>query len=142
MQQDGCGYGTALKEAQELGIAETDPSLDVEGRDTANKTVLIANRLFGMSLGPKDITVEGITKITVEDVAAAADADQVIKLIGTAKRNESGVQLSVEPKWLDTSHPLASIGGSEKAISYLTDTMHRITVSGGKSSPVGAAAAL
>ena len=90
-----------------------------------------------MSLGPKGITVEGITKITMEDVAAAADADQVIKLIGTAKRNESGVQLSVERKWLDTSHPLASIGGSEKAISYLTDTMHRITVSGGKSSPAG-----
>ena len=142
MQQDGCGYETALKEAQELGIAETDPSLDVEGRDTANKTVLIANRLFGMSLGPKDITVEGITKITAEDVAAARDAGQVIKLIGTAKRTDSGVQLSVAPKRLEQSHPLASVGGSEKAISYLTDTMHRITVSGGKSSPVGAAAAL
>ena len=142
MQQDGCGYETALQEAQALGIAETDPSLDVEGRDTANKTVLIANRLFGTSLGPKDITVQGITKITVEDVAAAADAGQVIKLIGTAKRTGSGVQLSVAPKRLETNHPLASVGGSEKAISYLTDTMHRITVSGGNSSPVGAAAAL
>ncbi len=142
MQQDGCSYQIALKEAQELGIAETDPSLDVGGRDTANKTVLIANRLFGMSLGPKDITVEGITKITAEDVAAARNAGQVIKLIGTAKRTDSGVQLSVAPKRLEETHPLALVGGSEKAISYLTDTMHRITVSGGKSSPVGAAAAL
>ncbi|MBN2476569.1 MAG: homoserine dehydrogenase [Pirellulales bacterium] len=142
MQQDGCGYETALKEAQELGIAETDPSLDVEGRDTAHKIVLIANRLFGISLGPKDITVEGITKITVDDVAAARDAGQVIKLMGTATRTDSGVQLSVGPKRLEEQHPLASVGGSEKAISYLTDTMHRITVSGGKSSPTGAAAAL
>jgi homoserine dehydrogenase len=142
MQQVGCGFEAALKEAQELGIAETDPSLDVEGRDTANKTVLIANRLFGMSLGPKDIAVEGITKITAEDVAAVRDAGQVIKLIGTAKREDSGVQLSVGPKRLERSHPLASVDGSEKAISYLSDTMHRITVSGGKSSPVGAAAAL
>ncbi len=142
MQQDGCGYEVALKEAQELGIAETDPSLDVEGRDTANKTVLIANRLFGTSLGPRDIAVEGITRVKAEDVAAARDAGQVIKLIGTARRTDSVVQLSVAPKRLDNEHPLASVNGSEKAISYLTDTMHRITVSGGKSSPTGAAAAL
>jgi homoserine dehydrogenase len=74
MQQDGCSYEAALKEAQELGIAETDPSLDVEGRDTANKIVLIANRLFGASLGPKAVAVEGITKITPEDVSGAAAA--------------------------------------------------------------------
>ena len=142
MQQDGCGYEAALREAQELGIAETDPSLDIEGRDTANKMVLIANRLFGTSLGPNDVEVEGITRITPEDVSAASAAGEVIKLIGTARRTDSGVQLSVAPKRLEKDHPLASVGGSEKAISYLTDTMHRITVSGGKSSPVGAAAAL
>lgn len=86
--------------------------------------------------------VEGITKITVEDVAAARDAGEVIKLIGTAKRTGSGVQLRVGPKRFEAKHPLASVDGSEKAISYLTDTMHRITVSGGKSSPTGAAAVL
>ena len=142
MQQDGSDYEIALKEAQELGIAETDPSLDVEGRDTANKIVLIANRLFGLSLGPKDISVEGITNVTAEDIATARDAGQVIKLIGAARRTDSGMQLSVGPKRLEQMHPLALVGGSEKAISYLTDTMHRITVSGGKSSPVGAAAAM
>ena len=63
-------------------------------------------------------------------------------MIGIAKQRDSGVQLRVAPEWLNRDHPLASVGGSEKAISYLTDTMHRITVSGGKSSPVGAAAAL
>ncbi len=142
MHGGGCPYGTALKEAQELGIAETDPSLDVEGRDTANKIVLIANRLFGTAFGPQDIQVDGITQITAKDVAGAAANGQVIKLIGIAKQRDSGVQLRVAPEWLNRDHPLASVGGSEKAISYLTDTMHRITVSGGKSSPVGAAAAL
>jgi len=142
MQQDGCDYKTALTEAQELGIAETDPRLDVEGCDTANKTVLIANRLFGLSLGPSDIEVEGITGVTTEDISTAKAAGQVIKLVGTARLTESGIQLSVAPKRLEKDHPLALVDGSEKAISYLTDTMHRITVSGGKSSPVGAAAAL
>jgi len=142
MQQDGCGYETALKEAQDLGIAETDPSLDVEGRDTANKIVLIANRLFGLALGPRDVAVEGITKITAEDVAAARQAGQTIKLIGSAVRTDAGVTLGVAPRRLEADHPLASVDGSEKAISYRTDTMDRITVSGGKSSPTGAAAAL
>ena len=142
MHREGCPYDTALKEAQELGIAETDPSLDVQGRDTANKMVLIANRLFGNVFGLEDVQVEGITQITVKDIADAVAKGQVIKLIGTAKRKDSGTQLHVAPKWLDKDHPLASVDGSEKAISYLTDTMHRITVSGGKSSPVGAAAAL
>jgi len=142
MHGEGCPYDTALKEAQELGIAETDPSLDVQGRDTGNKMVLIANRLFGTAFGPQDIQVEGITQITAKDVDDAVTKGQVIKLIGTAKRKDSGTQLRVAPEWLDKDHPLASVGGSEKAISYLTDTMHRITVSGGRSSPVGAAAAL
>ncbi len=142
MHREGCPYDTALKEAQELGIAETDPSLDVQGRDTGNKMVLIANRLFGTAFGPQDIQVEGITQITAKDVDDAVTKGQVIKLIGAAKRKDSGTQLRVAPEWLDKDHPLASVGGSEKAISYLTDTMHRITVSGGRSSPVGAAAAL
>lgn len=142
MQQDGCGFEVALREAQALGIAETDPSLDVEGRDTANKLVLIANRLFDTSLGSEDVAVKGITELTAADVSTAAAAGQLIKLIGTARRFDSMVQLSVAPKRLEKDHPLASVDGSEKAISYLTDTMDRITVSGGKSSPVGAAAAL
>lgn len=142
MQNDGWDYDKALKEAQKLGIAETNPSLDVEGRDTANKLVLIANRLFDASLGPNDVQVEGITGVTLEDIAAATAEGKVIKLIGTVKRIDGKLQLNVAPKRLDKDHPLASVSGSEKAISYLTDTMDRITVSGGKSSPVGAAAAL
>jgi len=142
MKEDGCSYDVALKEAQQLGIAEADPSYDVEGKDTASKMVLISNRIFGTSFGIKDIKVKGITKIGLEDISRATRDGKVIKLSGSAELIDGKVQLSVEPKLLNQDHHLASVNGSEKAISYMTDTMDRITVMGGKSSPVGAAAAL
>ena len=142
MRNKGTSYDAALKEAQEMGIAETDPSYDVEGKDTANKTVLICNRIFGTSFGLKDITIEGITKVMPEDIEAATKQGKVIKLIGTAEKVDGKMRLSVTPKLLDEKHPLALVNGSEKAITYMTDTMGGITVMGGKSSPVGAAAAV
>lgn len=143
MRRDKAAYADALAEAQSLGIAETDPSLDVEGRDTANKMVLIGNRILGADLELGDVSVMGITGVTPADIEAAESRGKVIKLVGTARRGDTGaVAVEVGPKELDASHPLAQIDGSEKAISYLTDTMDRVTVSGGKSSPVGAAAAL
>lgn len=142
MRLRGTDYDTALKQAQEMGIAETDPGYDVEGKDTANKIILICNRIFGTSLGLKDITVEGITGVTPKDMARAAAQGKVIKLIGLVETTRGKIELSVAPKWLDENHALASVNGSEKAITYTTDTMGAITVSGGKSSPLGAAAAL
>ena len=142
MKEQGCAYDMALKSAQELGIAETDPNHDVEGKDTAIKMVLISNCIFGTSFGIGDVKARGITQITPQDISRATRDDKVIKLIGSAELVDGEVQLSVSPKLLNKDHPLASVNGSEKAISYMTDTMDRITVMGGKSSPVGAAAAL
>ncbi len=142
MQVENCAYETALKSAQEMGIAETDPTLDVKGFDTRNKLIVIANRIFGEQLGPEDVPLEGITRISSADMQTAAEAGNVIKLVGTAERSDGGLKISVGPKALDAKHPLASINYAEKGISYLTDTMGRVTVTGGKSSPTGAAAAL
>ena len=142
MQVEKCSYETALKAAQELGIAETDPTLDVEGFDTRNKLIVIANRIFGAHLGPDDVPLKGITRTGLADLEKAAEGGKVIKLVGTAERSDSGLNVLVGPKALDMDHPLASINYAEKGISYLTDTMGRVTVSGGKSSPTGAAAAL
>lgn len=142
MHTEKCSYQTALRAAQEMGIAETDPSLDVEGWDTGNKIVLIANRVFGVGLGQGDVKVTGITGITMEDIEEALKSGRVIKLLGTGRIEDGQVRLEVEPNALSMEHPLASINYSEKGISYLTDTMGRITVTGGQSSPVGAAAAL
>jgi len=142
MRNDGATYDTALKEAQKLGIAETDPSKDVGGYDTATKLVIIANCLFGPSFRLEDVPTQGITEVTPEDIARAGRDGEVIKLVGSAEVVDGKVRLSVAPKRLKQNHPLASVNGSEKAISYMTDTMDRVTVSGGKSSTVGAAAAL
>lgn len=142
MTEEGCPYSEALAEAQRMGIAEPDPSLDVEGRDTANKILLIANEVFQASIALKDIPVEGITKITPEDINKAQKEGKIIKLIGKVEKKNGRVIASVAPLAIPLDHPLASVRGSEKAISYLTDTMDRVTVSGGKSNPVGAAAAI
>jgi homoserine dehydrogenase len=142
MHVEKCSYQSALDAAREMGIAETDPSLDVEGQDTCNKIILIANRVFGTALGPTDAIVRGITGITPDDIAKARSEDKVIKLLGSGGFEKNRLQLKVEPVALDAEHPLAAVHYSEKGISYLTDTMGRITVTGGRSSPVGAAAAL
>jgi homoserine dehydrogenase len=142
MRKEGCSYEAALREAQKMGIAETDPSLDVEGYDTRNKLVLIANRIFDKNFGTADVTVSGISGISGEDIERADSLGKVLKLVGSAEFEENELKLRVEPRALDPDHPLSSIDFSEKGISYLTDTMGRVTVTGGKSSPVGAAAAL
>ena len=142
MYEEGTPYKDALAEAQKMGVAEPDPSLDVEGRDTANKILLIANEVLQAGLSLKDIPVEGITRVTPEDIQKTKKEGKIIKLIGKAEKKDGKVAASVAPMALPLDHPLASVRGTEKAISYLTDTMDRVTVSGGKSNPVGAAAAL
>jgi len=142
MHEEGTPYAVALAEAQRMGVAEPDPSLDVEGRDTGNKILLIANEVFQAGLSLKDVSVKGITGITPVEIKQAKEQGKVIKLIGKVEKKDGRVTASVAPLALPADHPLASIRGTEKAISYLTDTMDRVTVSGGKSNPVGAAAAL
>ncbi|MDF1592156.1 MAG: homoserine dehydrogenase [Desulfobacterales bacterium] len=142
MTTEKCSYEVALKAAQEMGIAETDPSLDVEGLDTRNKMILIANRLFDKNFSPADVPVTGITGITLKDIEKAKADGTIIKLIGECRMENGTVMLEVGPKRLGKDHPLSTVHFSEKGISYLSDTMGRVTVTGGKSSPVGAAAAL
>ncbi|MBI3327300.1 MAG: homoserine dehydrogenase [Nitrospinae bacterium] len=142
MQREGCDYRVALQEAQARGIAETDPTLDVEGFDTANKLVLLSNALLGTAYRPHDVARQGITHLTSPMLAAADQAGNVLKLIGRAAVSEGIVRLTVAPEELPLDHPLASVHGAEKAVTYETDSMGRVTVSGGQSSPAGAAAAL
>jgi homoserine dehydrogenase len=139
---DGAGYAEALAEAQRLGIAEPDPTLDVEGHDTANKLVVIANAVLGADVTRDQVAVEGITHVTPEAIARTDREGAVIKLIGRVAWEGGRWVASVAPAALPRKHPLAGVQGSEKAITYSTDTMDRVTVLGGKSDPRGAAAAL
>jgi len=142
MQEEGYRYLDALQEAQARGIAETDPTLDVEGFDTANKLILLANALLGTGYGPNDVTRRGIADITPQMVMDARRSGKSLKLIGRASMRHGSVHLSVAPEELPLDHPLAVVHGAEKAVTYETDTMGRVTVIGGQSSPIGAAAAL
>jgi homoserine dehydrogenase len=142
MGQEGIDYAMALKAAQEMGIAETDPTLDVEGLDTRNKIILIANQLFDQSFGIGDVEAIGITNVSREAMDKARRSGRVIKLIGSARWQDDRLNLRVAPEVLEADHPLAGVHFSEKGISFDTDSMGRITVTGGHSSPTGAAAAL
>jgi homoserine dehydrogenase len=142
MQHEGYSYTDALQEAQARGIAETDPTLDVEGYDTANKLILLSNTLLGTVYGPGDVARRGITDGTAQMVTDARRSGKILKLIGRATVIREHVHLSVAPEELSLDHPLASVPGAEKAVTYATDTMGRITVMGGQSSPTGAAAAM
>ena len=88
------------------------------------------------------MAVTGITGVTLQDIAHAREQEKTIKLIGAAHIEDGKVKLEVAPRSLERNHPLSSVNGPEKAITYTTDTMGRITVMGGKSSPLGAAAAV
>jgi homoserine dehydrogenase len=120
----GGTYGKALKQAQIDGIAEADPSLDVEGWDTANKLVIIANSVLGMPATLHDVQpLIGITSIKPEQIIEAAGQGKVIKLIATAERAGDGYRLSVEPKWLPQDDFLANVNGWEMGIVFDTDIM-------------------
>jgi len=125
MSEERMPYDLVLKEAQELGIAETDPTYDVEGIDSAIKLVIIANSIFGLDSTYKDVDVTGITKITPEALELANRNNYVVKLICEAREGK----LTVAPRLVPKRHPLA-VGGTLNVASILTDLAGRITISG------------
>jgi homoserine dehydrogenase len=121
----GGSYEEALEQAQVDGIAEADPSLDVEGWDTANKLVIIANSVLHQPSTLVDVTpVIGITGITPDQIREGARRSEVVKLVATAtRRDDDGYSLSVEPKWLPEHDFLAGVSGWEMGIVFDTDIM-------------------
>ncbi len=119
---DGRAYAEALAEAQRRGLAETDPALDVEGWDTANKLVIIANSFLGVRVTLADVAVTGITHLTPDDLRAAAARREVIKLVASATaRPTGGYQLTVQPEALPVDDFLATCGGWEMGIEIRSD---------------------
>ena len=117
----GEAYEAALKHMQELGIAEADPTLDVDGWDAANKLVIVANACLRRPTTLKDLRVEGIRSITQQDLQNAQANGQVIKLVARAVLKGDDYELSVKPEWLDASHPLAGVRGGYMAVLYESD---------------------
>lgn len=139
--REGMDYKQALEEAQSKGIAEPDPSLDVEGWDTASKILLITNTVMDTDFTLKDVKVEGITAIPSQILHKGREEGRALKLLGIFSKEEE-TRPEVSLKLIDSSHPLFGVGGANKGITFTTDTMHSVTVTGGKSDPRGAGAAL
>lgn len=116
MVDEGWTYEEALKTAQELGYAESDPTNDVEGIDAAYKAVILSQFAFGMTLDFEHVSHKGISGITPEDVAVAQELGYVIKLVGDIQETASGLSAEVSPTFLPKEHPLAGVNGVMNAV--------------------------
>ncbi|MFX1344576.1 MAG: homoserine dehydrogenase [Promethearchaeota archaeon] len=115
MTAEGVDFPLALKEAQELGYAESDPTLDIDGYDAAGKLVILANELLGWSKTITDVKVEGISKVTPHAIELVKPDGYVIKHLAIAENGE----LSVEPRLIDKSSPL-NINGTFNIVELET----------------------
>ena len=109
MFNQGMDFETVLKEAQEKGYAEKDPTADVEGIDACRKIAILASLVFGKYVDSRKIKTVGITKMDSEDVKYAEKLDSVIKLIGQAEKIDGKVYVSVEPRLINKDNSLANV---------------------------------
>lgn len=121
----GQPFEQALKEAQQMGYAETDPTNDIEGYDSACKVAILANSIFGRNVTFNDVKITGITGITEEAISMAASRNMVIRLIGEV----SETKLEVGPRLVPRGHPL-SISGTLNTAQIISDLAGPITVTG------------
>ena len=117
MDESGTAFSDALKQAQDLGFAEADPTADVEGIDAADKAAILAGLAFHSRVTDKDVYREGISKITAADVKVAKAMDMVIKLLAiTELTSEGEISVRVHPALISRNHPLASVRESFNAV--------------------------
>lgn len=116
MGEEGWSYDEALKDAQSKGFAEADPTADVEGIDTANKLSILMTLCFDEYIHPEDITREGITNVTMDDILEAKAKGGKIKLIASAKKRGAILSYSVKPTFIPNDHPLSSVSNEFNAI--------------------------
>ena len=143
MARSGMSYEAALKQAQDLGYAEADPTDDVTGRDAAAKMAILARLAFDTPVHLDQVRYEGIEHITPDDIAYAQQLGLGLKLIGTAERVDGGLSVRVHPAFLYGGHPLASVNGPFNAVTVESDAITEITMSGpGAGGPQTASAVL
>jgi homoserine dehydrogenase len=142
MAEEGLSYDQALAQAQAAGHAESDPSLDVEGWDAANKLLILAQSVLGYPARREEVAVEGITAITAGMLAEAARQGRRVRLVARAERAGAGYRLAVGPAWLEADHPLARLGAEQMGIVYHTDIYGQIVASIVEQTPLPTAAAM
>lgn len=137
MAKEGSSYDQTLNEAQEMGIAETNPSQDVDGIDAACKVVILANSILKRNVSYKDVEVEGISKITPESISLAQKEGYLIKLIGEASHES----LEVSPRLVKEGSPFA-VDGTMNVATLETDLADDVTVVGRGAGSVETASAI
>ena len=123
MRDKGRDFDDVLKEAQQLGYAEADPTFDVEGIDAAHKLTILASIAFGIPLQFEKVYTEGITEITSADVAYATELGYRIKHLGIAKRSSNGLELRVHPTLIPHRRLIANVDGVMNAIVVKADAL-------------------
>ncbi len=116
MAANGESFAAALAAAQKLGYAEADPTFDIEGVDAAHKLTILASIAFGMPLSFGQVAVEGITQVTPEDIKIAQVFGYRVKLLGIAKRSDTGVELRVHPTLVPEDQLIAKVDGVLNAV--------------------------
>jgi homoserine dehydrogenase len=127
----GKTFDSAIQEAQVLGYAEANPAADLEGSDVQLKVMIMANALWGAGLCRDDVPCRGITGLTESEIRRAITEGGAWRLVGSARRSSDGtIVASVEPKELPAGHPLLAATGVTNAISFDTDVLGLVTVTG------------
>ncbi|MEA2099192.1 MAG: homoserine dehydrogenase [Campylobacterota bacterium] len=121
MTNNGVAYDAILKEAQDLGYAEADPTFDVGGFDAAHKLLILASIAYGIDAKPEDILIEGIDKVTSDDISFAKEFGYAIKLLGIAKKDGNEVELRVHACLISQDEMIAKIDGVMNGISVVGD---------------------
>ena len=130
METEGLPFDACLADAQKLGYAEADPTFDVGGFDTAHKLAILASLAFGTRIDAGAVSVEGISSITLADLAAADELGFRVKLLGVAERTDHGVEQRVHPTMVAKSEPLAQTMGVLNAVTIDGDAVGSLTLVG------------
>lgn len=142
MSSDNCSFSDALREAQLKGFAEKDPSLDINGIDSAHKLSLLAYLCFGKLVNIKDVYVEGISHISIADVDYARELGFQIKLLAIAKKEGDELEVRVHPTLIPKDHLLASVSGVFNAIYVSSDLAGDLLFYGPGAGAISAASAV
>ena len=142
MTETGAQYDEVLRQAQELGFAEADPTEDVTGKDAAAKMAILSSIGFHSRTTLADVEHEGITSIAAADIHHATSLGYVIKLLGVAKLIDGRMNVRVYPAFVPQDHPLASVAGAYNAVFLESDTFDKIMLYGPGAGSVPTASAI
>ena len=141
MSDEHCSFDLALKEAQEKGFAEADPTFDIEGIDSAHKIAILTRLAYGTPINFDDINIQGISGISSDDIECAREFGYRIKLLAISKFNGESIDIRVHPAMIPQSHPMANVNGVFNAVRLCDDLMEEniLVGHGAGSLPTGSA---